>query len=78
MWRFLKFIIWIAALLMLNYLILNYFGYTFNKDFFRKNVENCKKVFAECKKENEKRAEQGIGNTKCDYYCLSNDLIIAK
>lgn len=76
--KFVKFIIWIAVLVVINLLILNYFGYTVNKDFLRETKENCKKTFDDCKKENEERAEKGTGNTKCDYYCIGNNLIIKK
>lgn len=75
MFKLLKFFIWLAGLIVASYFVLNYFGYTFNFEYFKETKEECQKRLEACPKE---YVEQGTKNAKCDFNCVDPKLIIKK
>ncbi|GBE16686.1 hypothetical protein BMS3Abin15_00508 [bacterium BMS3Abin15] len=75
MWKILKFIIWIAGIIVVGNFVLNYFGYKVNTSYFEQNKANCQKRIEKCTKE---LVEQGTKNAKCDINCVNPELIIKR
>jgi len=75
MWSLIKFIIWIAGLIVVAYFVLNYFGYEPNLNYFKESKIECQKKLNDCGKE---YVEQGTKNAKCDFNCVDPKLIIKK
>jgi hypothetical protein len=75
MFSLLKFIIWIVGLIVVTLFVLNYFGYTVNRDYFKESKAECQKRLEECSKQ---YVEQGTQNAKCDFNCVNPKLIIKK
>lgn len=75
MFKLIKFIIWLAGLIVITFLVLNYFGYEINRDYFRYSQEQCQNKLTEC---TGLVIHQGIDNAKCDFQCISPSLIIKK
>ncbi len=75
MWSLIKFIIWIAGLIVVAYFVLNYFGYEPNLNYFKESKTKCQKKLNDCGKE---YVEQGTKNAKCDFNCVNPKLIIKK
>ncbi len=75
MFKLLKLIIWIAGIIVVTILVLNYFGYEINKNYFNESKEKCLQRLEECKKE---LVHQGLDNAKCDFQCVNPKLIIKK
>lgn len=75
MFSLLKLIIWIVGFVMVTAFVLSYFGYEVNFNYFSESKEECLKRLDECKN---KYIKQGTKNAKCDFNCMSSDLIIKK
>lgn len=73
--RILKSIIWLIGLAVVAYLVLDYFGYAINREYFNESKEECQKRMSDCGKE---YVEQGTKNAKCDFNCVNPKLIIKK
>lgn len=70
-----KFIIWLAGIALIAYLVLPYFGYEVNMNYFNESKEECQKRFNDCSKE---LVEQGTKNARCNFNCVDPELIIKK
>jgi hypothetical protein len=77
MWSLLKFIIWIAGVLVVVYFILGYFGYEPNFNYLQESKAKCREKAAKCGQE---LVEQGTKNAKCYsvWDCIELKLIIKK
>ena len=75
MFKLIKLIIWLAGLITVSYLVINYFGYTINREYFQKSREECQKKLKEC---TEKLIKQGTDNIQCDINCVDPKIIIKK
>ncbi len=75
MFKLLKLIIWIAGVIIVTILVLNYFGYEINKNYFQESKKKCLQRLEECKKE---LIHQGLDNAKCDFQCVNPKLIMRK
>jgi hypothetical protein len=75
MFHLLKFIVWIAGILVLIYLALPFFGYEVNTKYFDKSADRCQEKINECSKN---ILENGTKNAKCDLICVNPGLIIKK
>jgi hypothetical protein len=75
MFKILKFLIWLVGLVVVTYFILNYFGYTYNRNYFNESKVKCQQKLADCKKE---IIHQGVDNAKCNFDCVDPKLIIKK
>ena len=75
MWSLIKFIIWLAGLVVVTYFVLNYFGYEPNMNYFKESKAECQKRLENCGKE---YVEQGTKNAKCDFDCVNVGSLIIK
>lgn len=75
MFKLIKSIIWVAGLLAITYLVLQYFGYDINKDYFKQSKKACEKKLKECQSE---LIHEGLNNAKCDFKCANPRLFIKK
>lgn len=75
MFHLIKLIISIAVLLLLALLIMDYFGYEINQDYFSDSREKCEERLKACTKD---LVRQGIDNVQCDYNCVDPKLIVKK
>ena len=75
MFKLLKFLIWIVGLVVVAYFVLNYFGYTVNRNYFNESKTKCQEKLIDCQKE---LIHQGIDNAKCNFNCVDPKLIIKK
>jgi hypothetical protein len=75
MLKLLKFIIWLAGIIVVALFVLNYFGYEINRRYFSESKARCEEKLKECKKE---LIHQGLDNAQCDFKCLNPKLIIRK
>ena len=75
MFHLLKFIVWVAGIIIVGGFVLNYFGYSINKNYFNERKEACQERLEKCSKE---LIEQGTKNAKCDFDCVDPKLIIKK
>jgi len=75
MFKLLKLIIWIAGIIVVAILVLNYFGYEINRNYFNESKEECQKRLKDCQSE---LIHQGIDNAKCNFECVNPKLIIKK
>lgn len=73
--KLLKFIIWLVGLAVVAMLVLNYFGYEINKNYFKESKKKCQEKLEACQKE---LIHQGLDNAKCDFQCVNPKLIIKK
>ena len=70
-----KSIIWILGLVVAAYLILGYFGYEINKEYFTLSKEKCEEKLKEC---GSNVVHQGTDNAKCDFNCVDPKIIIKR
>lgn len=75
MFHLLKFIVWIAGIIIVGVFVLKYFGYEVNMNYFNERKATCQERFNQCTKN---LIEQGIKNVKCNFNCLDPKLIIKK
>ena len=75
MFHLLKSIVWIVGIIIVAGFILNYFGYSINKNYFNESKAACQERLEKCSKE---LIEQGTKNAKCDFNCVDPKLIIKK
>jgi uncharacterized membrane protein (Fun14 family) len=75
MFKIIKLIVWIAGILIVAYFVLNYFGYTVNKNYFNESKEKCQQRLIDCQKE---LLHRGVDNAKCNFNCVDPRLIIKK
>jgi hypothetical protein len=75
MFSLIKSIIWLAGLLVIAYLVLGYFGYEPNLNYFQENKAKCEERLKECGKN---LVTEGTNNAKCDFQCVDPKLIIKK
>jgi hypothetical protein len=70
MFGIIKSIIWIAGILVVGYVVLDYFGYEVNKNYFDSSRTKCQKRLEEC---TDNLLHQGIDNVRCDINCADTD-----
>ena len=75
MFHLLKFIIWLAGIIIVGVFVLKYFGYEVNMNYFNERKEACQERLNQCTKN---LIEQGTKNVKCDINCIDPELIIKK
>jgi len=75
MFSLLKFIIYIAGLVVVASFVLGYFGYEVNRDYFSTAKKQCREELIACQKE---VLYQGIDNAQCSFDCGDPRLIIRK
>jgi hypothetical protein len=75
MFHLLKFIVWLAGIVIVSIFILNYFGYEVNMNYFNESKAACRNRLEKCSKE---LIEQGTKNVQCDFKCIDPKLIIKK
>lgn len=75
MFHLIKFIVWLAGILVVGFFVLKYFGYEVNTNYFNERKAECQERFNKCSKE---LIEQGTKNAKCDFNCIDPKLIIKK
>jgi hypothetical protein len=75
MFSLLRFIIWLAGVIVVSHFILGYFGYEINQDYFAQSKLKCQELITQCQKN---LVHQGVDNVKCDYQCVDPHLIISK
>jgi hypothetical protein len=75
MFHLLKFLIWLAGIALIAYLVLPYFGYEVNVNYFNESKAACQQKLNDCSKN---LIEQGTKNVKCDFSCVDPKLIIKK
>lgn len=75
MFHLIKFIIWLAGIALITYLVLPYFGYEINMDYFKESKNACEKKVDECSRQ---LIKQGTQNAKCDLNCVDPKIIIQK
>lgn len=73
--KLLKFIVYLAGATVLAVIILNYFGYEINKNYFKESKKKCQENIGDCAKE---YVEQGTKNAECEIECVNPKLIIKK
>ncbi len=73
--KLLKLVVWIAGVIIVAILVLNYFGYEINKNYFDESKKKCQEKLEDCQKE---LIHQGLDNAKCDFQCVNPKLIIRK
>jgi hypothetical protein len=75
MFHLIKFIIWLAGIIIIGMFVLKYFGYEVNMNYFNESKAACQQKFNDCTKQ---LIEQGTKNAKCDFNCVDPKLIIKK
>lgn len=75
MFHILKFIVWMAGIIIVGVFVLKYFGYSVNMNYFNERKAACQERLNQCSKE---LIEQGTKNAKCDLNCVDPNLIIKK
>lgn len=75
MFHLIKFIVWLAGIVVVAYFALPYFGYEINMNYFKESKAACQERINQCTKN---LLEQGTKNAKCDFNCVDPKLIIQK
>lgn len=76
MFHLIRFIVWLAGVLVVAYFVLGYFGYEVNQHYFDQSKTKCQELIAECQKS---IIHKGVDNVKnCEYQCVDPNLIIQK
>lgn len=75
MFHIIKFLVWIIGIIAIAYLILPYFDYELNLNYFKDSKTECQKRLDDCAKD---LVKQGTENAKCDFKCVDPKLIINK
>lgn len=75
MFDVIKFTVWLAGIAVIAFIVLNYFGYELNRDYFNESKSACQKRLEECTKE---VLRKGTENARCDFNCVDPKLIIKK
>jgi hypothetical protein len=75
MFHLIKFIVWLAGIVIVGIFVLRYFGYDVNMNYFNESKAACQERLTECSKQ---VVEQGTKNAKCDLNCVDPKLIIKK
>jgi uncharacterized membrane protein len=75
MFHLLRFIIWLAGVLVVVHFVLGYFGYEINYHYFDQNKSQCQEELKSCQRN---LIRQGLDNAKCDFQCIDPKLIIKK
>lgn len=73
--KLLKSIIWLVGLAVVAYLVLDYFGYTVNRDYFNESKEECQKRLSDCQKELIRKGTEGA---QCNFDCVNMGSLIIK
>jgi hypothetical protein len=75
MFHLIKFLLWLAAIAIIAFFVLKFFGYDVNMNYFNDSKAACQKRLSDCTKT---LIEQGTKNAKCDIMCVDPKLIIKK
>jgi len=75
MFHLIKFILWLAGIVIVGIFVLNYFGYEVNTNYFNERKAACQEKLNAC---TQQLIEQGTKNAKCDFNCVDPTLIIKK
>jgi hypothetical protein len=75
MFHLIKFIVWLAGIIIVGNFVLKYFGYEINMNYFNERKTACQEDLNKCTKE---LVEQGTKNAKCNFDCVDPKLIIKK
>lgn len=73
----LRFVIWLAGLVVVVYFVLNFFGYTINQDYFLDNKAACQEALLHCQKDLVRTGVEGAKET-CSLNCLDPKILIQK
>jgi hypothetical protein len=75
MFHLIRFIIWLAGVLVVTHFVLGYLGYEINRSYFDASKDQCHEQLQECRRN---LIRQGLDNAKCDFQCVDPKLIIKK
>jgi len=75
MFDLIKSVVWIAGILVVSYIIMNYFGYTVNLNYFSISKQACQEKIKDC---SDNLIRNGLDNVQCDINCVDPGLIIKK
>jgi len=75
MFHLIKFIVWLAGIVIVGTFVLKYFGYDINMNYFNESKTACQEKLNQCTKQ---LVEQGTKNAKCNFNCVNPKLIIKK
>ncbi len=70
-----RFIVWIAGLMVIAYFVLPYFGYQLNLDYFKASRERCEKKLEQCRTELIRGGIEGARD-RCEWKCVDPTLFI--
>lgn len=62
-------------MLMVAYVVMGYFGYEPNKEYFTQSKSQCQDLLKQCR---DNLIHQGLDNVKCEYQCIDPKLFIQK
>lgn len=72
-----KFIIWLAGVVVIAYFVLPYFGYEMNTNYLNESKAVCQQKIEQCQKNLIKSGLDGV-KEKCDFWCIDPKLLIKK